>query len=324
MKPQAALDKTFSKGTWNVNFARVSGELEVARIGETQTFDMIASVTKIYTAAIYLRLEELGELSLDDPFRRWLPEQSRVLTHGRSAGSVTLRHLLSHTSGIPNYYKSLALTKKHTEQQIEDDPGWDFETAIELAANQRPRPFPAKRAHYSFTNYQLLDRILEQVAGGFSIALKTLITEPLGLTETWLLTKNNVEDFDKTTQLHFGEVRYLGASRLASLGAEGGLIASQSDVAKFMSALFQDQLVSNAKGKMLENPRPLFPGVSYGLGLMKFSKLVTGKTGVVGHLGATGSVACYDPETTTSIALATNQFRAGRKPLSSMRLLLSS
>ena len=322
MRLQQALSDVFSGDRWNVNAARCSSELETASAGDVKQFDLIASVTKIYTATIFLRLEELGDLSLNDPFSKWLPEESRLLTHGSSNGSITLSHLLSHTSGIPNYYKSLSLTKKHTEQQIENDPGWDFDSVIELAADQTPKPFPTKRAHYSFTNYQLLDRILEQVSGGFSTALKTLITGPLGLQETWLLTKENLQDFDLTTQLHFGDVRYLGARRLASLGAEGGLIASQSDVAKFLSALFQDHLVSNALSKMLANQRPLFPGVNYGLGLMKFSNLISGRAGVVGHMGATGSIACYDPTSKTSLALATNQFTASRKALSSARKLL--
>ena len=322
MDLDTALQQSFGGGNWNVNVARLSGGLEVASIGETKQFDMIASVTKIYTAAIYLRLEELGELNLDDPFSKWLPKEARMFSSTKTQDSVSLRHLLSHSSGIPNYYKSLALTKKHTEAQIAADPGWSFETAMELARKGKSKPFPTKRANYSFTNYQLLDRVLEQVAGGFESSLRELITEPLGLRETWLLTKNNLQDFDKTTQLHFGDISYLGSRRLASLGAEGGLIASQMDVAKFLAALFQDQVIANAMDKMLGETRPLFPGVSYGLGLMKFSKFVTGKNGVVGHMGATGSMAAYDPDTKTSVALATNQFKAGQKPLRALKLML--
>ncbi|MCF8529537.1 MAG: beta-lactamase family protein [Aquiluna sp.] len=322
MNLESTLQREFAGDNWNVNVARYSNELEVASIGDTKAFDMIASVTKIYTAAIYLRLEELGEISLDDPVGRWLPEEARQLSFAKSQGVLSLRHLLSHKSGIPNYYKNLALTKKHTEAQISDDPGWNFETAMELARKGKSKPFPTKRAHYSFTNYQLLDRILEQVAGGFESSLRELITRPLDLRETWLLTKNNLQDFDKTTQLHFGDISYLGSRRLASLGAEGGLIASQTDVARFLSALFQDQVITNAMGKMLEETSALFPGVRYGLGLMKFSKFVSGKDGVVGHLGATGSLAAYDPNTGTSVALATNQFKAGQKSLRALRLLL--
>ena len=322
MNLETALTKQFVTGGWDVNAARLSGGLEAAGIGGAKRVDMIASVTKIYTATIFLRLQETGELSLDDPVSKWLPEVVASVSRQGNSVALTLRHLLSHSSGIPNYYRSLALKKTQTELEIATDPGWDFERAMSLAATGRPKSFPTARADYSFTNYQLLDRVLLIVAGGFATALRELITSPLGLEDTWVLSMKNLADFDQATPLHFGETRYLGARRLASLGAEGGMIASQSDVANFMSALFQDKIITNAFGQMMANPRPLFPGVDYGLGLMSFSKLITGRRGVVGHLGATGSVAAYHPESDTAVALASNQFRSGRKPLRALRALL--
>ena len=322
MNLEPALAKEFATGNWNVNAARLSGGLEAAAVGEAKRVDMIASVTKIYTATIFLRLQEMGELSLDDPVSKWLSEEVAIVSRQGNRVALTLRHLLSHSSGIPNYYRSLALKKTQTELQVAADPGWDFERAMSLAATGRPKSFPTARAHYSFTNYQLLDRVLLIVAGGFATALQELVTSPLGLGETWVLSMKNLADFDQATPLHFGETRYRGARRLASLGAEGGIIASQSDVANFISALFQDKIITNALGQMLANPRPLFPGVDYGLGLMSFSKLIAGRRGVIGHLGATGSVAAYHPESDMAVALACNQFQAGRKPLRALRTLL--
>jgi D-alanyl-D-alanine carboxypeptidase len=322
MNLESALAKEFATGNWNVNAARLTGGLEAAGVGEAKRVDMIASVTKIYTATIFLRLQETGELSLDDPVSKWLPDEVASVSRQGNRVALTLRHLLSHSSGIPNYYKAFALKKSQTELEIAADPGWNFERAMNLAATGRPKFFPTARAYYSFTNYQLLDRILLIAAGGFATALRELITLPLGLEDTGVLSVNNLADFDQATPLHFGATRYLGARRLASLGAEGGMIASQSDVANFISALFQDKIITNALGQMMANPRPLFPGVDYGLGLMSFSKLITGRRGVVGHLGATGSVAAYHPESYTAVALASNQFRAGIKPLRALRRLI--
>ena len=134
-------------------YARAFGNASLAprRPATAATRYAIGSISKQFTAAALLLLQEQGRLSLDDKVAKYFPELTR-------AGEITLRQLLSHTSGYEDYapqdYIIPAWTKAVTPSQILDD--WA----------KKPLNFdPGARWQYSNTNYVLAAAIFEKVAG---------------------------------------------------------------------------------------------------------------------------------------------------------------
>ncbi|TVP53823.1 MAG: class A beta-lactamase-related serine hydrolase, partial [Gemmatimonadales bacterium] len=133
----------------------------------------IGSVTKQFTAAAILRLAEEGALSLDDELTRFLPD------YPTGDHPITVRHLLNHTSGIPNYtalgaawLSGITLDRSHDEMLalFQDEP-LDFE--------------PGQRFAYSNSGYYLLGMVIEEVTGRpYDEFMEEDIFEPLGLRDT--------------------------------------------------------------------------------------------------------------------------------------------
>lgn len=139
-------------------------------IGPSTVF-RIGSVSKQVTAAAVLLAARDGELSLDDPVRRWLPELPR------RNPPATVRHLLHHTSGIRDYLGLMALSGKRERDYYTD------EEVLEMLARQRGSNFPAGSEHlYSNSGYFLLGKIVRAASGRSLRAFaRERIFEPLGM-----------------------------------------------------------------------------------------------------------------------------------------------
>ena len=131
----------------------------------------IGSITKMFTATVIVQLAEDGVLTLDDPLALWLPEVADQLPYG---DQITLRHLLTHTSGLFNVVEHEAYwADLFAEMEIDEDTG-----AVTLACVQRdPHDTlaryvygkdanfePGARWSYSNTNYTLLGMVIEAAA----------------------------------------------------------------------------------------------------------------------------------------------------------------
>jgi len=135
----------------------------------------VASVGKQFTAASVLLLAARGKLSLDDDVRKYLPELPRY------DATITLRHLLYHESGLPDYISLLARAGKRYE-----DVTTDGDALAALAGDRQPLQFrPGTAFHYSDSGYVLLSLVVERVTGQ---TLRELAGEtffaPLGMTDT--------------------------------------------------------------------------------------------------------------------------------------------
>jgi CubicO group peptidase (beta-lactamase class C family) len=134
----------------------------------------IASTSKQFTAASVLLLAARGRLSLDDDVRKYVPELPRHDT------AVTLRHLLHHTSGLPNYIDLLVKSGKRYKEVTTDDD------ALAALAGAPQLQFPPGTAfHYNDSGYFLLSLVVKRVTGR---SLRELAAEnlfaPLGMTDT--------------------------------------------------------------------------------------------------------------------------------------------
>jgi len=258
----------------------------------------IGSISKQFTAACVLLLQQEGKLSLDDPVSKFLPG----LTRG---SDVTIRELLSHTSGYqdfwPQDYVPPAMAKPISPQGILDH--WA----------KQPLDFePGTRWQYSNTNYEVAALIVEKVSGKpFYQFVRARILDPLGIT--------SAVDFDSkgpTAIEPVGYMRYgLGPLRPAiSTGpgwmyGAGELAMTARDLARWDISMIDQSLLSPASYRAMETAVLLKNGVStdYGLGV---DVAMSGGHRTIEHSGEVAGFTAENivyPDDSAAVIVLTNQ-----------------
>lgn len=217
----------------------------------------LASVSKQFTAAAILLLAEDGSLTLDDAARKWLPELPV------DNASVTIRHLLSHGSGLIDYEDDLP---DGLDRQVRDAD------VLAILAKQDSTYFPpGGDFQYSNSGYALLALIVERVSGrGYPEFLQHRIFQPLEMTETLAFVDGGPPISSRAygySQEEGTWVRTDQSPTSAVLG-DGGIYSSIDDLAKWNAALDDDRLLSANSRALAFTPANSThdPGVEYGLG----------------------------------------------------------
>jgi len=224
------------------------------------------SITKSFVATVVLQLVGEGRLRLDDTVEAWLPG---VLPEG---DRITVRHLLSHTSGLYDVVRTLPMPPGPEFL----DNRWRTWTAPELiqrAVANPPTFEPPGSAHaYSSTNYLLLGQIVEEVTGrSYDEEIERRVIRPLRLRGTSMPgTSPRIREphpHGYVPTLQDGEVRLLDYTEMnpSVMGASGEIISTTRDLNRFFAALLGGRLLP---GHLLEQMKT--PGVeagNYGLGL---------------------------------------------------------
>jgi CubicO group peptidase (beta-lactamase class C family) len=241
----------------------------------------IASITKMFTAALILLLEEEGRLAFDEPIARHLPEYPRDI-----AGQVTIRHLLQHTSGIEiddhapfNAARELACT---LDQAVAAQ-----DAHLDSMNEGRRRDFrPLGRHDYSNENYDLLGAIAERAAGvPFGRLLERRVLAPAGLRATSFAGEPGLHG--RTWKRGAGGAAcategVAHAGRAGCPGPAGGLFSTAQDLARFMAWLRAPRAGRATLFERMTNGMvPAGDGATYGLGV---EQLTAGDT-AVGHNG---------------------------------------
>lgn len=145
------------------------------RANTAATRFQIGSISKWVSSVALLRLVEEGKLALDVPIARWLPGLPPA-----TAQAVTLRHLMSNTSGIPNG----VMQAYKEDKSIADLPLTPLQAALRFGA--APLAFaPGSRFDYSLTNWVVLAAIVEQITGvPFRTTVTELVLRPAGTRDT--------------------------------------------------------------------------------------------------------------------------------------------
>jgi len=292
----------------------------------TDTPFEIASITKAVTAATILRLVEQGKLRLDSPL-------SEVLPGGPSRGfksTITLRQLLSHTSGLPNYWTDGTHDRQGNNAFLRAfvaEPGrfWQPEEILAHSRAISAKP-PGSRFHYSDTNYVLLGLIIERAAGKpLHQVFREQIFDPLNMNSTWLTYRGKPRGAEPSHRYEGAEDMH-EVPRQSADWAGGGLISTTRDLERFLRGLASGALFHQAGS--LELMRQTVPvgenDISYGLGLYRV-KLAGGQGELWGHDGHGNSFAYYWPERDITFTGTLNQtendwwplveiFIAGGKP----------
>ncbi|MFI7111378.1 serine hydrolase domain-containing protein [Nonomuraea sp. NPDC050227] len=220
------------------------------------------SVTKSFTASVVLQLVGEGRLHLSDSVERWLPG----LVDG--GADITIRHLLQHTSGLPEYSTGMMDEAGIPKERYRT---WSARELVERA-EKLPRDFPPGSAYgYSNTNYIVLGLLIEGVTGRpYATEIRERILRPLGLRHTRVPGASpevhgpHAHAYVPVTR--GGGVVPVDVTRFnpTMAGAAGEIVSTTGDVNRFYRALFQGKLLRPDLLKEMTDPGTT---EGYGLGL---------------------------------------------------------
>jgi CubicO group peptidase (beta-lactamase class C family) len=246
----------------------------------------IASITKTYTAVMTFQLVEEGRLKLTDTLDKFFPQIP-------NASRITIAHILAHRSGIPDIAADGVFGRQpRTQDEI-----------VARIAQGKPHFEPDTMHRYSNAGYILLGFIIEKAGGKpYPDALRDRITSKLGLRNTYAGTGKT--DPGRNESLSY---RYIGGWREAEeldfsvVAGAGGIVSTTADMATFIKAVFDLNLVSKDSLTQMTTMRD---GEGMGLEPHTFA----GKTcyGHTGGSGSSGAWLTHCPEEKLALAYATN------------------
>ena len=216
---------------------------------------LLGSISKSFTALAVMQLVEAGAVDLDGEVSRYLD-----VFEGQPAGSITIRQLLSHTSG----YSTLQGNTPHADSSDDAD-----ELARWVAEVAREGPGHGPTWEYSNTNYQILGRVIEVVSGqGYEAYVEANILEPIGMTHSFVADGEVHEAMATGHRPWFWTKRPLGHGRLKrGTAPQGGIVASAGDLGLYMQVMLNgedDVLSAEGKAAMMRPASEASP--YYGLG----------------------------------------------------------
>ena len=304
-----------------LRFSGVAGVSDMAT-GTPLTRDnpmRIASNTKTFLAAATLRLWEEGRLGLDDPVARHLPPEvaAMLASDGYDLEAMTVRHLLTHTSGLFDYadrdrfIEAILADPQHRWTPVEQ-----LGLAVEWGEPYGP---PGAVYRYSDTGYVVLGLVLETIcAAPLATVLRDLLPfERLGMHDTWLETlEDPPPGAVERAHQYLGDLDTWAWDPSLDLYGGGGLVSTPDDMAVFMRALFTggvyrdaataDTMLTTVEGA---GPGPDLSGMPMVPGRYRMGIEVREQNGLTLylHTGFWGTLAAYLPEPDVAISIAVTQ-----------------
>ena len=272
-----------------------------SKITPTTRF-VLASTTKTVTATMILDLVEQGRLSLTTTLATFYPQLP-------NASQITVRMLLDHTSGLPDYSNSSTISNL-----INNDPShrWARSEIIAALAKMSPAFAPGKQFTYNNSNFVVLGGILEQVSGqSIETDFRQMVAAKVGMVHSSFL-------YERSPSIVYARPYQQGAGRSlqdqwtpgvglstdywGEVWTDGGLTSTAADLARFGNGLFMGRLLDPATLSEMIDVGPN----DYGLGI--YNQSIDGRTWI-GHDGSYGgyeSEEWTDPNRKVTVALTTN------------------
>jgi len=268
-----------------------------------ETVFEIGSITKQFTAAGILLLAQDGKLSVVDKIIKNIKDTPAAWKN------ITVRHLLTHTSGLKSYtgLDGFELTRHLTQQQF-----------IEAIAAQPLEFQPGDSWKYCNTGFNLLGHIIENVSGrNYWDYMSERIFRPLGMNCT---TNRQPSVIIPNRASGYEQVRHVWINRdydLTDVFAAGALVSTVGDLAKWNAALDGDQLLSASTKEKMWTPARLNNGKPTKYGFAWFVEATDGHLNV-GHGGATSGFSASIqrfPEDHLAVVILTNTDEAVATPM---------
>jgi CubicO group peptidase (beta-lactamase class C family) len=268
-----------------------SADLEWAIPNSPDTKFRLGSVTKQFTAASILLLEERGKLNVNDPVKKYMPDAPPAWD------KITIFNLLTHTSGIPNFtsFPDYAKLEPFTT------------TPAQLVARFKDRPLdfqPGESWNYSNSGYVLLSYLLEKITGGsYADFLRENIFTPLGMKDSGY-DSNSAVIWHRASGYAVNGARIENASfvNMTVPQGAGGLYSTTEDLLKWEQGLFGGKLLKPESLKKMTTP---FKN-DYAFGLVVHT---TGGHKIIEHNGGIegfSTVLTYSPEEKLTVVVLEN------------------
>lgn len=279
----------------------------------------IASITKLFVATVVMQLVEEGRIGLDDRVEEFLPSARLP--------DVTVRHLLSHTSGLPDVASAPDVGDRLLTSRSDR---WDPERVLELVAGVRPDFAPGTDRAYSNTGFVVLGQVVEAVTGrSWADEVRTRLIDPLGLEDT-RVPSHGEPSVEVLAGFHdvdldgvFEDVETGPWPALETFeGAAGAMVSTAADVARATRAMLSGEVLDEVTVATMAAPNRFdrrYDG--YGLGV-EWSRpdRVTLVVGHGGFLPGARSVGWYVPDLDTAIAVLANDSRVDPADLAELVL----
>jgi D-alanyl-D-alanine carboxypeptidase len=270
----------------------------------------LQSVSKSYMAVEILQLKELGKIDIDAPMTKYLP--SKYSRYIKNANSVTIRMLLNHTSGVPEYNEAPAFVSRvilHPLQNFSSEDclkginGMDFQFA------------PGSKYKYTNTNYLLLSLIADAITGDHAAYIKKNIFKPLGLNNSYyskdlnylkglLLPQSYWDVFNNGIAVNTTPFQQM---TVACSKGDDGIVCTTTDAVKYLKGLMEGKLLNQTSMKdLMEFVKDEKGNKRYSMGMIYFD---LGGLPAYGHGGGGIGAGCgllYIPSHKVYVFMATN------------------
>ncbi|MFI0977185.1 serine hydrolase domain-containing protein [Streptomyces sp. NPDC021093] len=240
----------------------------------------IGSITKSFVATVLLQMEAERKLDLDDTVEDHLP--GLVRGNGNDGSKITVRQLLSHTSGLFDYLADEEYLDTYMRGEGYLKHRYDTlppEKHVKVALSHPPLFQPGDRFSYSNTNYILAGLLIEKIGGRtYEAEVRSRIIKPLGLKET--SNPGNSIHIPRPSSRSYSKLFESAPDRIddvtemnGSQGwGDGDIISTTGDLNRFYHALLRGRLLPPKQLKAMKTTvsSPDLPGMGYGLGITKF------------------------------------------------------
>jgi CubicO group peptidase (beta-lactamase class C family) len=262
------------------------------------TIFRVGSVTKQFTAAAIMLLQQRGELSVNDPIGKFLPDYP---THGHQ---ITIEHLLTHTSGIMSYTN----IPGYMDQEIRRD--LTTEELIEVFENQPMEFAPGDKWNYNNSGYVLLGAIIEAVSGqSYEDFIAENIAGPLDLESTLYggpkLIPNRASGYGTDDEGNIVNADFLS---MTQPHAAGSLLSTTGDLVDWHKALTGGEFIHDESYELMTTPVGLNDDESYPYGFGLGISELRGQR-LIHHGGGIHGFSCYSlwlPDQDVYVAVLTN------------------
>ncbi len=266
---------------------------------------IMASVSKLFTTACILAMQDQAKISLEDKITKYFDNDILRGLHiykGKDYSSeLTISNLLFQTSGLPDVFGEGK--NNLNKRSVHEDISVSFDDYIAIAKQLKPHfePNTKNRAYYSDLNFEMLGKIIEKVTNEtLKDSYQKFIFEPLGLKNTYLPTSEK----EFIPHSFYKEKKIFRNNLILSIPACGGGVSTAREMMMFLKGFFGGKLFDKTileKNQLYKPLQITMGGIHYGCGHMqiKLNGIVTGfkdKGSIIGHVGMSGTFAFYYPE----------------------------
>ena len=268
----------------SIGFADVENNIKATENSKYR----IGSISKTFTTVLILKAVEQKKLDLNQSIVKWFPKI-------KNAKKITVKHLLSHRSGLHNFTDNKDYLTWNTQPKSEQE-------MIEIIAKGGSDFKPNSKAAYSNSNFVLLTYILEKVSTkSYSDLLQEYIAKPIGLKNTYVFGKINPGNNECNSYRFLDKWKpETETDYTVPLGA-GAITSTPSDLTKFADALFSGKLLTNESLQIMKTINQ-----GYGIGLFQIPFYENMGYGHTGGIDGFSSIFAHFEDSKISYALISN------------------